>query len=186
MDSQEALHWVRGWYERLRYRLWDDGSPPSKYDWCHFQPDRMAANALDQLSVEYSHIVTQIAAYVKEARRRETEYLADETNEDLIEGFASAQMHLCDRLRSGIEVMGRKIEETPVECLVTLQQAAAMVSRGKSTLEKYKGRMPTEHVKGKGGKPSLWTWSELRPWLAETFDMPKLPKRFPADKFRQS
>jgi hypothetical protein len=70
-----------------------------------------------------------------------------------------------------------------VESLVTLQQAAAMVSRSKKTLERCKRNMPMPKVSGGGGKPDEWEWAELRPWLEERFDR-KLPERFPADKFR--
>jgi hypothetical protein len=68
------------------------------------------------------------------------------------------------------------------ECLVTLAQAAAMVHRSKRALEEYKIRgMPKARVRGGGGKPSLWAYSEIRPWLMNTFDIP-LPERFPADR----
>jgi hypothetical protein len=66
------------------------------------------------------------------------------------------------------------------ECLVTLQQAAALVRRSKRTLEKYKEKMPLPRVEGGGGKPAEWAWSEIRPWLEKAFDR-KLPERFPAD-----
>jgi hypothetical protein len=73
----------------------------------------------------------------------------------------------------------------PVECLVTLQQAAAMVSRSKKTLERRKGNMPMPKVSGGGGKPDEWEWAELRPWLEKEFKR-KLPERFPADRLRTS
>ena len=76
--------------------------------------------------------------------------------------------------------------DTSVECLVTLQQMAAMVSRSKRTLESHKKRdMPVPKVPGGGGKPDEWAWAEIRPWLETTFER-KLPDRFPADRFRQS
>lgn len=62
--------------------------------------------------------------------------------------------------------------------LVTLDEAAAMVHRSKKTLERYLAKMPTPYVQGGGGKPSLWKWDELRPWLEQQF-VPDLPKRFP-------
>ncbi len=68
------------------------------------------------------------------------------------------------------------------ECLVTLAQAAGLVHRSKRALEEYKGRgLPKPRVRGGGGKPSLWAYSEIRPWLTKTFDIP-LPERFPADR----
>lgn len=73
-----------------------------------------------------------------------------------------------------------------VECLVTLQQAAAMVNRNKKTLERCKAdikeNMPAPKVSGGGGKPDEWVWSELQPWLEKRFDR-TLPAQFPADRF---
>jgi len=67
--------------------------------------------------------------------------------------------------------------------LVTLDQAAASVSRKKRTLErrKTKGTLPPPYVEGGGGKPALWNWSVLRPWLTEEFGV-RLPERFPANR----
>lgn len=62
--------------------------------------------------------------------------------------------------------------------LVTLDEAAAMVHRSKKTLERYLAKMPAPYVQGGGGKPSLWKWDELRPWLEQQF-VPDLPERFP-------
>ena len=85
-----------------------------------------------------------------------------------------------------VQGTGVTADEPEVECLVTLQQAAAMVSRSKRTLEDYKRKdqtMPLPRVEGGGGKPAEWAWSEIRSWLEKTFDR-SLPKRFPADRFR--
>ena len=73
-------------------------------------------------------------------------------------------------------------------CHVTLTQAAAIVNRSKRTLEGYKQKdpeFPAPRVKGGDGKPDEWAWSELRPWLAETFKK-DLPERFPTDRFQRS
>jgi hypothetical protein len=71
------------------------------------------------------------------------------------------------------------------ECLVTLQQAAAMVNRSKRTVEDWKGKkgFPRPKVIGGGGKPHEYAWSELRPVL-EKLSGRKLPERFPAQRFR--
>ena len=67
-------------------------------------------------------------------------------------------------------------------CHITLEQAAALVHRSKRALEEYKGRgMPEPRVRGGGGKPSLWIYAEIRPWLTKTFNIP-LPERFFADR----
>ncbi len=77
-------------------------------------------------------------------------------------------------------------DNADIECYVTLQQAAAMVSRSKRCLEGYKKddpSMPLPRIEGGGGKPAEWAWNELRPWLEKKFDRP-LPVRFPADRLR--
>jgi hypothetical protein len=66
-----------------------------------------------------------------------------------------------------------------VECLVTLDQVAALVNRSKRSLEHYKSAMPPPRVKGGPGQPDEWSWAELRPWLEEKFHR-RLPERFPA------
>lgn len=68
---------------------------------------------------------------------------------------------------------------------VTLDQAAASVSRNKRTLERYRYdkayqrrfKMPEPDVEGGAGSPHQWRWSKLRPWLQEQFGR-KLPERF--------
>lgn len=62
--------------------------------------------------------------------------------------------------------------------LVSLDQAAATVKLAKRSLERYKADMPPPSIKGGGGKPALWLWSGLRPWLEKTFER-TLPERFP-------
>jgi len=62
--------------------------------------------------------------------------------------------------------------------LVTLDEAAAIVHRKKKTLERYLKKMPPPYVQGGGGKPSLWKWDDIRPWLEQQF-VPDLPTRFP-------
>jgi hypothetical protein len=68
------------------------------------------------------------------------------------------------------------------DSLVTLSQAAGLVHRSKRALEMYKNRgLPKQRVRGGGGKPSLWAYSEIRPWLTKTFDI-RLPEQFPGDR----
>ena len=71
-----------------------------------------------------------------------------------------------------------RAEDNDVSDLVTLDEAAAIVHRSKRTLENYLRRMPAPHIQGGGGKPSLWKWNVLRPWLESQF-IPDLPRRFP-------
>ncbi len=61
--------------------------------------------------------------------------------------------------------------------LVTLDQAAAAVKRRKRSLEHYKtkGKLPAPFTRGGGGKPDLWEWRIIRPWLEAEFNL-KLPE----------
>ena len=67
--------------------------------------------------------------------------------------------------------------EAAREYYVTLDQAGALVNRGKRTMEKLKKRMPKPVVRGGGGKAAEWKWSELRPWLEQEFakQLPEIP-----------
>jgi hypothetical protein len=73
--------------------------------------------------------------------------------------------------------------KTPRPDLVTLNQAAGMVHKGKRTLEdwKEKGKLPAPAVKGGQGRADLWRWEELRPVL-ETLSGIVLPETFPANR----
>ncbi len=66
----------------------------------------------------------------------------------------------------------------PVRQLVTLHQMAAMVHRSKHTLDHYRHGRPAPVVTGGGGRPSLWDWTQARPWLEGIFGL-RLPERFP-------
>lgn len=63
---------------------------------------------------------------------------------------------------------------------VRLGQMAAIVQRGKRTLEreKTKGELPPPTIEGGGGKPDEWEWSIIRPWLETKYGR-CLPARFP-------
>jgi hypothetical protein len=86
------------------------------------------------------------------------------------------------RLRRAIE---EQQDEAPDEAeqYVTLDQAAAMVNRGKKHLERCMNKQgsnaPPPDVEGGGGRAHEWRWSVLRPWLEKTFGK-KLPKHFPS------
>lgn len=69
--------------------------------------------------------------------------------------------------------------------LVTLDQAAAMVSVSKRTLERRKtsGDLPVPVIEGGGGRADRWDWKTIRPWLEETFKV-SLPEIFPAHRRR--
>jgi hypothetical protein len=66
--------------------------------------------------------------------------------------------------------------------LVTLDQAAAVVHISKRTLERYKtgGALPDPIREGGGGKPALYDWKIMGPWLTKTFGI-NLPEKFPAN-----
>jgi hypothetical protein len=76
---------------------------------------------------------------------------------------------------------GSMTPEAPAELpdLVTLDKAAAAVHRSKRTLERYKtkGTLPEPTIEGGGGKPALYDWKTLRPWLVKEFGV-MLPERY--------
>jgi hypothetical protein len=92
------------------------------------------------------------------------------------------RLHLTSRgVRIWLEMTAPTLSTTPQ--YVTLDKAAAIVSRSKRTLEKLVRRtenpLPDPAIRGTGGKPSEWTWSELRPWLEQEYGR-HLPERFPS------
>ncbi|MGO8897406.1 MAG: hypothetical protein ACLQU5_03545, partial [Isosphaeraceae bacterium] len=69
--------------------------------------------------------------------------------------------------------------------LVTLDQAAALVNRQPNGLSHYRKKgMPKPQIHGRKGKPNEYLWSEMRPWLEETFGR-KIPE-LAIMKFRTS
>jgi hypothetical protein len=68
---------------------------------------------------------------------------------------------------------------------VTLDQAAALVNRQPDGLRHYRKKgMPKPQIQGRKGKPNEYLWSEMRPWLEETFSR-KIPE-LAIMKFRTS
>jgi len=65
--------------------------------------------------------------------------------------------------------------------LVTLNQIAGIVKRGKRTMVKHQKELGAPQVKGGGGKPSLWRWKQVLPYLRKQFN-PGLPDAFPANR----
>ncbi|HKM56158.1 MAG TPA: hypothetical protein VJY33_22310, partial [Isosphaeraceae bacterium] len=63
-----------------------------------------------------------------------------------------------------------------------LDQAAAAAHTSKRTLERCKteGTLPDPIREGGGGKPALYDWKIMRPWLTENFGI-ILPEKFPAN-----
>ena len=54
---------------------------------------------------------------------------------------------------------------------IDMDQAAALVSRSKKTLERKlnNGTMPQPDIEGGGGKKHEWEYAKLRPWLEATY-----------------
>lgn len=78
-----------------------------------------------------------------------------------------------------------EITRLETEDLVTLKQAAAMVSRSSRTLERLKRKrgFPRPKVLGGGGKPHEYAWGEMRPFLEQEYKR-SLPEQFPFLRFR--
>jgi hypothetical protein len=72
------------------------------------------------------------------------------------------------------------------EYYVTLLQMAAILGKGKRTLERLKGagKLPPPAVKGGKGKADEWRWSEVRSTLEKEFAR-QMPEVFPADRFQR-
>lgn len=107
--------------------------------------------------------------------------------EDLIQTLPGGRRVVCDRRTGFVSTIatpapasGPPAVEQPAD-LVTLDQAAASVHRKKRTLERYKtkGIMPAPNVQGGKGRPDLYDWETMRPWLEKEFGI-MLPARFPA------
>jgi hypothetical protein len=73
-------------------------------------------------------------------------------------------------------------QSEPVEApdLITLDQAAALVHKTKRALEyhKTKGKLPAPFKEGGGGKPGLYDWKVMGPWLEKEFGIPQ-PVKYP-------
>jgi hypothetical protein len=55
--------------------------------------------------------------------------------------------------------------------LVTLTQAASLANRTPDGLRHYRNKgMPRPFIQGTKGKPNEYLWSEMRPWLENTFN----------------
>ena len=99
-----------------------------------------------------------------------------ESPADRIELAAAAPSENGTAATGGTPLAGSsRVPEAPAELpdLVTLDQAAASVHRKKRTLEHYKtkGSLPAPTIEGGGGKPDLWEWRVIRPWLEAEFKM---------------
>jgi hypothetical protein len=90
-----------------------------------------------------------------------------------------------DQLKAALVRVEHRLRTGRKQDLVTLDQAAAMVSRSKRTLEKYKSKesFPRPAVEGGGGKPDFWHWTDMRRWLEGEFDV-ELPEKHPANRPR--
>src|SRR5262249_15619183 len=68
---------------------------------------------------------------------------------------------------------------------INLDQAAALVGKGKSALEKYKRKsgtqkLPIPCVKGRNGQSDEWEYTKvMKPWLETNFGR-VLPERYPS------
>jgi hypothetical protein len=75
-----------------------------------------------------------------------------------------------ERLRAEVEALKHGPGGGPPACqLVTLSQAAAMVSRSKNTLRKVRHLMPPPREPGGNGFATRWDWQDMRPWLEDYY-----------------
>ena len=92
------------------------------------------------------------------------------------------------RLRQEVRPAGLPMEQQTLtfpspapaaEQLITLDQMAALCRMAKRSMERHRPRMPAPRIKGSNGRPSLWAWAEVRPFLVERFGL-DVPERFPS------
>jgi hypothetical protein len=101
-----------------------------------------------------------------------------------VRNLGSVFARLRERVTTAIESMKTAVDQKEVPSngiryTVTLDEAAAIVSRSKHTLRKY-GDLPTEvNRTRKRGQPAEYYYDEMRPFLAKHFarDLPDIPPR---------
>jgi len=157
---------------------------------------RAAVETLRQLlpadSRQVQHVESGITQ-LQDAHVRLLELFArDEIRSDTISDHATlmhavrhAWREVADTLpaEARADVNGEPKTLAEAEQYVTLDQAAAIVSRSKKTLVRRlnakDSTMPRPDVEGGGGKADEWKWSSIRPWLEKEFGK-QLPGIFPS------
>lgn len=150
---------------------------------------KIGGNGADAVLVAALDSANQVAAFPKEkwngmqAQRPGADHqrwhVGDIITDEQLAHLENAERLLRLRFPSR-SVMSQEMPGEEIQ-YVTLDQIAAIVPRTKRTLEKYVDAMPARRVKGGGGKPNEWVWSEVRPWLEQTFSRP-LPARYPSPR----
>ncbi len=105
-EEGSHLHWLWGWGLQLHAFLSDD-LPPSQYDSMIFLPDDLARNAMMHFSIKYPHVIKQIDDYLDFADARFSDFRS-ENNESTREDFVGAMLSLCERIRTGVEVIAKE------------------------------------------------------------------------------
>ncbi len=160
---------------------------------CEEDPDSFPYDAQRIMDCEYGYPANADFDAMDDADHRELDLQRAEisaracnilaTAADVAKAFAENEAEPHREAKQGEQEGGRTgapLTPEPVEKYVTLDQAAASVSRSKSTLRRYydDDKLPEPDVPGKGGKPHEWKWSKLRPELERLFNR-DLPTRFP-------
>jgi hypothetical protein len=99
------------------------------------------------------------------------------------------------QLRSELETVHRKLDGvmdffkgmilagSDDDQLVDADQVAAMVHLTHRTIRRYLHKepdpAPLPERPACRGRPALWRWQTIRPWLARSFGVDRLPERFP-------
>lgn len=68
---------------------------------------------------------------------------------------------------------------------LTLDQIGALIGRSKRSMERYLYKMPDTHphhlpepdMEGGGGRPHMWLYSTIRPWIVKVFGLELDPDR---------
>jgi hypothetical protein len=98
----------------------------------------------------------------------------------LHEAWRYVNKQIEDLQRAIVQALESAKPEAPE--LVTLDQVAGISHVSKRTLERRKteGKLPAPSREGGGGKPDLYDWKIMRPWLMNEEKVPIiLPEHFP-------
>lgn len=131
--------------------------------------------------IEHDPLLNELRALLEKSLPLPRTYEAFESLRQLWTALADQIGHRVSVLRYPELAQGTGAADALMDELVTLSQAAALVHRGKRTLERWKSELPAPDVPGGNGQADRWYWQKLRPALMEKAGL-MLPDRFPGSR----